>query len=135
MSSLSNRNVNNTRSVILASSSSASSLKVQFILKSAIRGILLFKLIWWPISLIPFTKSSASKRLIRCFKLVAVILSLGKIMPTYSCCAVKGLVYIIIIVLFNCLPSSFVECTKLNMRFFCNVCLVSNAKYIFFARF
>jgi hypothetical protein len=33
--------------------------------------------------------------------IVAVILSLSKIMPIYSCCAKKKLVYIIIIALFS----------------------------------
>ena len=45
----------------------------------------------------PFVRSSASKRTACYFKLVAVILLLSKIMPTYSCCIEKGLVYIIII--------------------------------------
>ena len=66
---------------------------------------------------------------------MAVILLLGKIIPTYSCCAEKGLVYIIIIALFSCQPSSYVEYTKLNICLFYNVCLVSNAKCIFLARF
>ena len=47
----------------------------------------------------PFIRSSAFKRLTRCFKLVAVILLLGKIIPTYSYYIEKGLVYIIIIAL------------------------------------
>ena len=53
-------------------------------------------------SLIPPVKSSAFKRLAHHFKLVAVILSLNKIMPTYSRCAEKGLVYITIIALLGC---------------------------------
>ena len=44
MSSLSNRNADNTRSVTLAPSSSALSLKVQSTLNSVIRGVLLFEL-------------------------------------------------------------------------------------------
>ena len=42
----------------------------------------------------PSIRSSASKR--RAY-VVAVILLLGEIMPTYSRCVSKGLVYIIII--------------------------------------
>ena len=42
----------------------------------------------------PFVRSLASKR---CAYVVAIILLLSKIIPTYSCCVLKGLVYIIII--------------------------------------
>ena len=42
----------------------------------------------------PPIRSSASKR---CTRIVAVILSLSKIMPTYSRCVLKGLVYIAIL--------------------------------------
>ena len=85
-------------------------------------------------SLIPFIRSLAFKRLAYYFKLVAVILSLGEILPTYSYYMEKGLVYIIIIALFSRQPSSYMEYTKLNIYLFYNVRLVSNAKYIFFAR-
>ena len=47
----------------------------------------------------PSVRSLVSKRTARRFKLVAVILLLSKIIPTYSCCVLKGLVYIIIIAL------------------------------------
>ena len=83
----------------------------------------------------PFIRFSAFKRLAYCFKLIAVILSLGKIIPTYSYYTEKGLVYIIIIAPLGRQPSSYIEYTKLNIRLSCNICLVSNAKYIFFARF
>jgi hypothetical protein len=46
----------------------------------------------------PPIRSTASKR--RTY-VVALILLLSKIMPIYSCCAVKGLVYIIIAALFS----------------------------------
>ena len=42
----------------------------------------------------PSIRSSASKR---CTRVVAIILLLDEIMPTYSYCVLKGLVYIIII--------------------------------------
>ena len=48
-------------------------------------------------SLMPLIRFSVFKRLAYYFKLVAVILLLDKIISTYSCCAEKGLVYIIII--------------------------------------
>ena len=76
----------------------------------------------------PFIKSSASKRY-AC--IVAVILSLSEIMPTYSRCVLKGLVYIIIIALLGRQPSSYTKYTKLNMRSSCNIKSVSNAKYTF----
>jgi hypothetical protein len=49
----------------------------------------------------PPIKSLIFKRLAHHSKLIAVILLLSKIMPTYSCCVEKGLVYIIIAVLFS----------------------------------
>ena len=82
----------------------------------------------------PFIRSLVSKRTTYYFKLVAVILLLGKIMPTYSYYAEKGLVYIIIIALFSYQPSSYIKYTKLNMYSSCNIHLMFNAKYIFFAR-
>ena len=83
----------------------------------------------------PFVKSLTSKRLVYCFKLVAVILLLGEIMPTYSCYIEKGLVYITIIALSNRQPSFYIKCTKSNMRLSCNIRSVFNAKCTFFARF
>ena len=50
----------------------------------------------------PFIRFLVSKYAAYYFKLVAVIFLLGKIIPTYSCCTEKGLIYIIIIVLSNC---------------------------------
>ena len=81
----------------------------------------------------PSIRFSAFKRLAYYFKLVAVILLLNKIMPTYSCCIEKGLVCIAIIVLFNFQPFSYIKCTKFNMRSSCNIYLVSNAKCMFLA--
>ena len=50
----------------------------------------------------PPVRSLAFKCAAYYFKLVAVILLLGEIMPTYSCCTEKGLVYIIIIAPLGC---------------------------------
>ena len=66
---------------------------------------------------------------------MAIILLLGKIMPTYSYYTEKGLVYIVIMALFSCQPSSYTKCTKLNIRSSYNIYLVSNAKCIFLTRF
>jgi hypothetical protein len=46
----------------------------------------------------PLIRSTASEY---CTYVVALILLLGEIMPTYSCYAVKGLIYIVIAVLFS----------------------------------
>ena len=50
----------------------------------------------------PFVKSLISKRFAYYLKLVTIILLLSKIIPTYSQCTEKGLVYIIIITLSSC---------------------------------
>ena len=79
----------------------------------------------------PFIKSLVSKRRTR---VIAVILLLSEIMPTYSRCVLKGLVYIIIIALSSRQPSSYTKYTKLNMRSSYNIYLVLDAKCIFLAR-
>ena len=78
----------------------------------------------------PLIKSLAFKRTAYYFKLVTVILSLNKIIPTYSYCMEKGLVYIIIIALLGCQPFFYTKYTKLNMHSSCSIKLVSNAKYL-----
>ena len=83
----------------------------------------------------PFIKSLVSKRLAYYFKPMAVILLLGKIMPTYSRYTEKGLVYIAIIAPLGCQPFSYTKCTKLNIYLSCNIYLVSNIEYIFLTRF
>ena len=77
----------------------------------------------------PPIRSSVFERTAYYFKLVAVIFLLNKIIPTYSRYMEKGLVYIIIIALLGCQPSSYTKYTKLNMRSSCDIRLVSNAKY------
>ena len=73
----------------------------------------------------PPIRFSASKRR-AC--VVAVILLLSEIMPTYSRCVLKGLVYIIIMAPLGRQSSFYTKCTKLNMRSSCDIRLVSNAK-------
>ena len=60
----------------------------------------------------PPVRSLASKR--RAY-IVAVILLLGKIMPTYSCYVSKGLVYVVIIAPSSRQPSFCAKYTKLNI--------------------
>ena len=75
----------------------------------------------------PFIRLLASK----CHTyIITTILLLGKIMAIYSRYTKKKLVYIIIITSFSCQPSFCIKCTKLNMRLFCNIKLVSDAKYL-----
>ena len=69
----------------------------------------------------PFIRSLVSKRHAR---IVAVILLLSKIMPTCSCCVLKGLVYIVIVAPLGRQPSFYTKCIKLNMRSSYNVKLV-----------
>ena len=80
----------------------------------------------------PLIRSSVSKRR-AC--VVAVIFSLSKIMPTCSCCVLKGLVYVAIIAPLGHQPFSYTKCIKLNMRLSCNIRLVSNAKCAYFIYF
>ena len=77
----------------------------------------------------PSVRSLVSKRTAHCFKLVAVILLLGKIISTYSYYVEKGLVYVIIIALFSRQPSSYTKYTKLNIYSSCDIRLISNTKY------
>ena len=83
----------------------------------------------------PPIRSLASKRTAYCFKLVAVIFLLSKIIPTYFCCMEKGLIYITIIALLGCQSSSYTKYTKSNIRSSYDIRLVSNAKYTFFIHF
>ena len=76
----------------------------------------------------PPIRSLASKRYAY---IVTIILLLNKIIPTYSCCVLKGLVYIAIIASLGRQPSSYTKCTKLNIRLSYNIRLVFNTKYAF----
>ena len=74
----------------------------------------------------PPIRSLASER--RAYT-VAVILLLGEIMPSCSCCEEKKLVYIIIMAPSSHQPSFCVKCTKLNICLSCNIKSVSDIKY------
>ena len=82
----------------------------------------------------PPIRSLIFKRTARRSKLVAIIFSLGEIIPTYSYYMEKGLVYIIIIAPLSCQPFFYIKCIKLNMRLSCNIRLISNAKCMFLMR-
>ena len=75
----------------------------------------------------PFIRSLVSKRRAHT---VAVILLLGEIIPSYSHCKEKKLVYIIIIAPSSRQPFFYIKCTKLNIYLSYNIKSVSNTKYI-----
>ena len=75
----------------------------------------------------PFIRSLAFKR---CAYIVATILLLSEIIPIYSYCTKKKLVYITIIAPFSRQPFFYIKYTKLNMHLSCNIKLVSNTKYL-----
>ena len=74
-----------------------------------------------------FIRSLVSKY---CAYIILVILLLSKIMPIYSRCAKKKLVYIIIIAPFSRQPSFYIKCTKSNIYLSCNIKLVLDAEYL-----
>jgi hypothetical protein len=71
--------------------------------------------------LIPSVKSLASKHLACHSKLITVIFSLSEIMPSCSCYKDKELVYIAIIAPSSYQPSSYSECTVLNIYSSCDI--------------
>ena len=75
----------------------------------------------------PPIRSSASNYYTR---VVLTILSLGKVISTYSYCAKKKLVYVIIASPSSRQPSSYTKYIKANIRSSYNVCSISNTKYI-----
>jgi hypothetical protein len=80
----------------------------------------------------PLIRSLVFKYLAHHSKLIAVILLLNEIMPTYSHYIEKGLVYITIITLFSCQLSSCFKYMKLNIHSSCNIHFISNTKCIYF---
>ena len=76
----------------------------------------------------PFIRSLAS---VYCILLTASISLDSEIMSSYSYYIKKGLVYITIIALFSCQPSSYSKCIKANTCSLCDVRLVFTNKYIF----
>ena len=65
---------------------------------------------------------------------VAVILLFGEIMPSYSYCEEKKLVYIIIAAPFSRQPSSYIKYIKSNMYLSCNVRSVSDIECLYLMR-
>src|SRR6266700_4453360 len=63
--------------------------------------------------------------------LIALILSINKVMPSCSYYIKKGLVYITIAALFSHQHLSYAEYIKVNMHLSYNVHSISNTKYIY----
>jgi hypothetical protein len=78
----------------------------------------------------PSVRSLVSKHLAYYSKLIAVILLLSEIMPSCSHYTEKGLVYIVIIALFNHQLSSCSKYIKLNMCSLYNIYFIFNAECI-----
>ena len=74
-----------------------------------------------------FIRSLASKCYIY---IILVILLLSKIMPIYSRCAKKKLVYIIIAAPSSRQPFFYFKYTKSNIRLSCNIKSVLDAEYL-----
>ena len=79
----------------------------------------------------PLIRSSASERRLR---LVLLILSLGKIMPLYSCCVKKRLFYVVILAPSGRQSFFYTKYIKSNIYSSCNIRLVFNTKYAFLIR-
>jgi len=130
-STLSNYNTYLIKSITLASSSSSLSLKTSVISRLSIKSIVLpslFTSIYIKWLIIPLQRSLPQAHC-RAY-IIAVILSLGKIILTYSCCANKKLIYITITAPSSRQPSSYSKCTSINMQLSYNIRSVSNVEYI-----
>ena len=76
--------------------------------------------------LIPPIRSTASRRY---NKLITFIISINKVMPSYSYYIKKGLVYIAIVAPSGRQPSFCAKYIKVNMRSSYNIYSISNTKY------
>jgi len=121
------------RSITLASFFLSSSLKTSIISRLLIKGAVLSSsfvsiCIKWLIMPLQWSLPQA-----HCYAyLVAVILSLSKVILLYSRCVKKGLVYITITAPSSRQPFSYSKCTSINIQLSCNVCSVSDAECIFY---
>ena len=84
-----------------------------------------FSSIWWSLFLMPLIRSSASKHHAH---LVLTILLFGEIMPSCSCCSKMGLVCVVIASPSGHQPSSYTECTRVNICSSCNIRSVSDSE-------
>ena len=99
-------------SIISFPSSLSLSLKISYIFKSSIRGMLLPDLIWYSFLIMSFIRFFAFNW---CNRLVIVILLLGEIMPLCSYCSEKELVCVTIVSPTGRQSFSCIECMQANM--------------------
>src|SRR6266699_2974053 len=119
-----------TRSVTLSPPSLALSLKILPIFRLFTKGIVSSYLIYcYPSLILPSIASI-------CYTiLIALILSINKVMLSCSCCIKKGLVCIAVIAPSGHQPLSYIKCIKVNICLFHNNCSVSAAKCIYYLTF
>ena len=99
VSVISSHNTSFIRFIILSPSLLSLSLKISYISKSLIRGVVSSYLIWFLLLLMPPVRSAAFRC---CNRLMLLILSVSKVMLSCSCCIKKGLLYIVIASPFGC---------------------------------
>ena len=114
-----------TKSVTLFPPFLALSSKILPISRSSTKGIVSFYLICCYLSLMPPFIASIYYTI-----LITLILSISKVIPSYSYYIKKGLMYITIIALFGYQPLFYTKYTKANMYLSCNIYSISNTKYI-----
>ena len=114
-------------SIALSSPSLALSLKILLISRLSIRGIVFSYLIYCHPSLIPPSIASIYYAI-----LIALILSISKVIPSYSYYIKKGLIYIIITAPSSYPPLSYTEYTKVNICSSYNIYSIFNIKYIYY---
>ncbi len=115
-------------SIILSPPSLFLTLKILSASRSSIRGIMFFYLIYYYPSLIPPSVASIHRVI-----LIALILSISKVMPSCSYYIKKGLVYIAIVALSSHQPLFYAKCIKANMRLSYNIYSISGTKYIHYS--
>ena len=126
VSVISSHNTSPIKFITLSPSLLSSSLKISYISKSLIRGIVSSYLIQYLLLLMPPVRSTAFRHH---NKLMLLILSISKVMPSYSYYIKKGLLYIMIASSSSRQPSSYTKCTTINIHLSYNIRSVFNTKY------
>ena len=122
-------NTSPIKSITLSPSLLSLSLKISYISKSLIKGVVSSYLIQYLLLLMPPVRSTASRRR---NKLILLILSINEVILSYSYYIKKGLLYIAIMSPFSCQLLSYAKYIIINMRSSYNIYLVSNTKYKYF---
>src|SRR6266700_1365578 len=127
-SRLSNWHTSITISIILSPPSLSLTLKILLLSKLFIKGIVSSYLIYCHPSLMPPSIASIYHTI-----LIILILSISKVIPSYSHYIKKGLIYIIITALSSRQPLFYTKYIKVNMHLSCNIYSISAAKYIYYS--